>query len=114
MYARVTVTYVGERFVLIDDRRLVFRLRVQFGRGMPHHAQSRSVDEIFVPVSRRFYVRPVEVRYYLRGKRYPRVDATETVGTTPRVARRIVRFQTGHRVHGISENVIQYITYGYQ
>jgi len=94
---RARVTYVGERFVLLGDRRrrwrrLVFRLRVQFGRGVPHHAQFRSVHEILVPVGGRFHVGPVEVRYYLGGERYPRVDATETVGTSPRVARRIVRF----------------------
>lgn len=35
---------------------------------MPHDAQFRPVDEIFVPVSRRFHVGPEEMRYYLGGK----------------------------------------------
>jgi len=42
------------------------------------------------------------MRYYLGGKRYSRMDATETVGTPPSAAQRVERFQTGHSVHGVS------------
>lgn len=94
-------TYVSEHFVVFLVHSRVFR-REQFGRGMPHDAEFRPVHEILVPVGRRFYVRPVELRDYLRGKRYSRVDAPETVGAAPSVAQRVERFQTGHRVHGVS------------
>lgn len=80
---------------------------------MPHDAQLRSVDEIFVPVSRRFHVGPEELRYYLGGKGYSRVDTTETIGAPPSVAQRVKRFQTGHCVHGISKQSKNNITWVY-
>lgn len=76
---------------------------------MPNNAQFRSVDEIFVPVRGRFHVGPEEMRYYLGGKGYPRVDTTETIGASPSVAQRVERFQTGDSVHGISINIANII-----
>lgn len=97
-------TYIGERFVPVDGRRFVFRRRKQLGRRVPYDSQFRSVDEVFVPVSRRFHVRSVELRDDLGGKRHPGVDAPETVGASPSVAQRVERFQTGDRVHGVPKN----------
>jgi len=93
--------YIGEQFVFLDGRQSVFRWN-QFGRWMPHDSQLRPVDEILVPVGWCFYVRSKKMRYYLGGKRYSRMDATETVGTPPSAAQRVERFQTGHSVHGVS------------
>lgn len=70
---------------------------------MPHDSQFGSVDEVFVPGSRHFHVRPEELHYYLGGKGYPRVDASETIGAPPSAAQRVERFQAGHRVHGVSD-----------
>lgn len=84
-------TYVGEHFVAFFVHSRVFR-RKQFSRGMPHDPEFRPVDEILVPVRRRFYVRPVELRDYLCGKRYSRVDTPETVGAPPSVTQRVKRF----------------------
>jgi len=59
---------------------------------MPYNSQFRAVNEIFVPVSRYFNIRPEEVRDYFGGKWNPSMDTTETISTSPSVAQRVERF----------------------